>query len=70
MKILSIQPGSLYQNGGAARVLRRLYQGKESDVFSVEVITMPTLDISSDLKEVLIPAFPLQQIWIKLLGVL
>jgi len=64
-KILSIQPVSLFQNGGAARVLRRLYQGKESQVYSLGVITYPTPPISGDLKETLIPAFPMQQKWMR-----
>ncbi|MHB8209619.1 glycosyltransferase [Mucilaginibacter sp.] len=65
MKILSIQPGSLYQNGGAARVLRRLYQGKESQVYSLGVISSPTPIQLGNLKETLILAVPLQQKWMR-----
>ena len=65
LKVLSIQPVSLYQNGGAARVLRRLYQGKEPEVYSLGVISHPTPLISGDLKETLIPAFPMQKKWMR-----
>ena len=65
MKILSIQPCSLYQNGGAARVLRRLYQGKESQVHSLGIISSPTPIKSGNIKETLIPAIPLQQKWMR-----
>jgi hypothetical protein len=65
LKILSIQPSSLYQNGGASRVLRRLYQGKESQVYSLGVITYPTPLVSGDLKETLIRAYPMQKRWMR-----
>jgi hypothetical protein len=65
LKILSIQPVSLYQNGGAARVLRRFYQGKESYVYSLGIITYPTPVILGNLKEQLITAFPLQRKWMR-----
>ena len=37
MKILSYQSFSLYANGGGQRILRRLYQGRETDVVSLAI---------------------------------
>ena len=37
MKILSFHLFSLYSNGGGSRILRRLYQGRESQVISFVV---------------------------------
>lgn len=37
MKLLSFQPFSLFRNGGGSRVLRRLYEGHESQIVSLVV---------------------------------
>jgi len=64
MKLLSLQPGSLYTNGGAGRVLRRLYYGHESSITSIYVSAngnrFPGL-----IKEIQINAWPLQKQWMR-----
>ena len=41
-KILSLQPFSIYANGGGSRILRRLYQGRENRVVSIAIIDTPS----------------------------
>ncbi|MDR3697545.1 hypothetical protein [Mucilaginibacter sp.] len=65
MRILSFQPGSLYGNGGAARVLRHLYQGRESQVFSIGLITSAGPIQSGLIPEQLVAAYPLQRKWMR-----
>jgi hypothetical protein len=65
MKILSFQPGSLYQNGGAARLLRRLYAGKESEVQLIGIVTTVSPMHLGAISEKIIPAFPVQRKWMR-----
>lgn len=64
-KILSFQHNSVYQHGGAGRVLRRLYQGREKQVTSIFVKTSPDQDRTGEIKEFAVPTFPLQQSWMR-----
>lgn len=65
MKLLSFQPCSLYQNGGCGRVLRRLYAGKEEDVFSISVNVAHNKVNTGKIKEEQLALFPQQQKWMR-----
>lgn len=65
MKILSVQPGSLYQNGGVGRLLRRLYQGKETQVTSLYVTNSSARIGENEIKEIPIFEFPQQRSWMR-----
>ncbi|MXV17451.1 glycosyltransferase [Hufsiella ginkgonis] len=65
LKILSFQPVSLYQNGGASRVLRRLYAGRESQVTSLGIVTGKILPQQGELPETVITAFPAHRYWMR-----
>ncbi|HEY4196056.1 MAG TPA: glycosyltransferase [Mucilaginibacter sp.] len=65
MRIISFQPGSLYQNGGAARVLRRLFMGRESQVFSIGIVYQKLNVKEGNITEKLVGAFPLQRKWMR-----
>ena len=61
MKILSYQSFSLYANGGGSRILRRLYKGREANVFSLAIeagFYKPTIGA---IAETIIPAIPLRR---------
>jgi glycosyltransferase involved in cell wall biosynthesis len=65
IKLLSFQPGSLYENGGAGRVLRRLYVNHEK-----YITTLYAKPISSPIRkgpvvEVAVPTFPLHRPWMR-----
>ncbi len=64
MKLLSLQPGSLYTNGGAGRVLRRLYFGHEDSITSIYVSANGE-KFSGLIKEIQINAWPLQKQWMR-----
>lgn len=63
-KLLSFQPFSLYNNGGGARILRRLYSNYESDVYSL-VIANEHQKYSGIIKEHIIHAFPVTRRWMR-----
>jgi hypothetical protein len=65
MRILTFQYNSVYQHGGAGRVLRRLFQGHEDKVISLFVKTDINSDRTGDIKEVSVPVFPLQRSWMR-----
>lgn len=65
MRILSFQPSSLYQNGGAGRLLRRLYQNHESDIISLYVANIEESRSINEIKEIMIPSIPLHKSWMK-----
>lgn len=65
MKILSFQPGSLYQNGGMGRLLRRLYQGHEEDIIGLYVNYGNAPIKKGIIEEIAIPAFPVQRSWMR-----
>ncbi len=65
MKILSFQPGSLYQNGGMGRLLRRLYQGHEEDIIGLYVNYENAPIKKGIIEEIAIPAFPVQRSWMR-----
>jgi len=64
-KILSFQYNSVYQHGGAGRVLRRLFEGREHQVTSMFLKTHPGTDRTGLIKEVAVPVFPLQRPWMR-----
>ena len=64
MKILSIQPASLYQNGGMGRLLRRLYKGNEKDIIGLYVNNDSSLK-KGEIKEIAISAFPIHRPWMR-----
>jgi hypothetical protein len=65
MKILSYQSFSLYDNGGGSRILRRLYQGNESQVSSLAFKIDSSQPVSGDIKEKVIPLTPLNRSWMR-----
>jgi len=65
MKILSFQPCSLYQNGGAGRLLRRLYLGHESQIISLFVNKTSFSNRTDEVREISISAFPVQRTWMR-----
>ncbi|GAA4976513.1 hypothetical protein [Algibacter aquimarinus] len=65
MKILSFQPQSLYENGGAARLLRRLYAGRETQVTSLFVNYSFTPIKIGKVKEIFISVFPKHRSWMR-----
>ncbi len=64
MKILSIQPASLYQNGGMGRLLRRLYKGHEKDIIGLYVNNDSSMK-KGEIKEIAISAFPIHRPWMR-----
>lgn len=65
MKVLSFQPGSLYQNGGMGRLLRRLYQGHELDITSLYINDYNASQIPGPIREIEITSFPVQRSWMR-----
>lgn len=65
MKILSYQSFSLYANGGGQRILRRLYQGRETDVVSLAIEAGYYKHIKGAITEKIIPAIPLRRPWMR-----
>lgn len=65
MKILSLQPCSLYQNGGMGRLLRRLYQGHEIDIIGLYISNGNATLKEGEIKEIAIPAFPMIKSWMR-----
>ncbi|HEY8780369.1 MAG TPA: hypothetical protein VIM16_02040 [Mucilaginibacter sp.] len=65
MKILSYQSFSLYDNGGGSRILRRLYQGNESQVSSIAFTVYPSAPVNGDIDEKIIPLRPLTRSWMR-----
>ena len=65
MKILSFQPGSLYQNGGMGRLLRRLYQGHETDITGLYINDYNGSQKQGAIKEIQITSFPVQKSWMR-----
>lgn len=63
MKILSFQPGSLYQNGGCGRVLRRLYAGQEDNITSLYVSYTGKNYTTGLISEKFVSTFPLNKTW-------
>lgn len=65
MKLLSFQPFSLYKNGGGGRVLRRLYEGKESQVHSILVSGEPASPNIGSIPETIVSATPIHRPWMR-----
>jgi len=65
MKILSFQPGSLYQNGGMGRLLRRLYQGHETNITGLYITDYNSFPKQGPIKEIQINLFPVQKSWMR-----
>lgn len=64
-KLLSIQPFSLYDNGGGSRILRRLYTNNENEVLSVGLTSHKNNKPSGYIEEILIKAKPLHRKWMR-----
>lgn len=66
IKILSFQPYSLFRNGGGSRVLRRLYQGHESQVHSL-VVSDELIKVSpgKNINETIVFASPIRRPWMR-----
>jgi hypothetical protein len=65
MKILSLQPASLYQNGGMGRLLRSLYKGHEKDVTGLYINYSNSPIIKGNIDEIVISLFPVQRFWMR-----
>ena len=66
IKLLSFQNFSLYQNGGASRVLRRLFKGRENSVISVYVFDRKKVNSDEHIiHEIAIPSHPLYAKWMR-----
>jgi hypothetical protein len=65
IKLLSVQPISLYENGGAGRVLRRLYEGHESNITAVYYISSSDPVRKGPIAEVAVATFPFQRTWMR-----
>lgn len=66
IKILSFQTFSLYQNGGASRVLRRLFEGKEQNVVSLYIYEGKKIKQDNfKIQEIAIPLYPLHRAWMR-----
>lgn len=65
MKVLSLQPCSIYENGGMGRLLRRIYEGHEEDVIGLWIIGNTKSQKFDKIKEIIIPAFPLHRSWMR-----
>lgn len=65
IKLLSLQPGSLYENGGAARVLRRFYVGHEENVTALYARLNAEPPRQGPIKEVAVPVYPFHRSWMR-----
>ena len=66
MKILSFQPYSLFSNGAGSRILRRLYQGRESQITGLGVLEeLSSSPARGNIRETLVPAWPVQRSWMR-----
>ena len=65
IKILTFQYNSVYQHGGAGRVLRRLFEGREEQVTSLYLQTGTAAARTGLIREVAVPVFPLQRTWMR-----
>ena len=65
MKLLSFQPFALYENGGGNRILRRLYNNKESQVTSLAVVGFSSKPQTGSINEIIITAKPATQRWMR-----
>ena len=65
MKILSYQSFSLYSNGGGSRILRRMYKGRESSVYSLAVEAGWYEPVAGMIPEKIVPAIPLRRSWMR-----
>jgi hypothetical protein len=65
MKLLSFQPASLYVNGGCGRLLRRLFQGNESNITAVFVKMEAAIRRDGEIKEYCISSIPIHQKWMR-----
>ena len=64
-KIISFQPAPLYENGGAGRVLRRLYEGHEKSVTTLYVKNDSNEIRKGPIKEVAVSIYPFQKKWMR-----
>ena len=64
MRILSFQPSSFYQNGGAARLLRRLYAGHENNVSAI-FVSQDSIITVGEIKQQNITLYPHLKPWMR-----
>lgn len=65
IKLLSFQPGSLYENGGAGRVLRRLYVDHEKHITTLYAKPISSPIRKGPVTEVAVPTFPFHRPWMR-----
>jgi hypothetical protein len=65
MKILSYQSFSVYANGGGSRILRRMYKGREQNVYSLAIEAGYYKPVTGIIQETIVPAIPLRRPWMK-----
>jgi hypothetical protein len=65
MKLLSYQPSELYRNGGAPRLLRRLYEGHEKDVTALFPHDSAQEPKSGLVKQIPVLPTPLRRSWMR-----
>jgi hypothetical protein len=65
MKILSYQSFSLFVSSGGGRILRRLYEGYESDIFSLTLNTHKIGQVRGNIPEKVIPLIPVHRSWMR-----
>jgi hypothetical protein len=63
MKILSHHPFSLYNNSGGGRILRRLYEGNESQVSSLTIGAKRSAPVIGDIEEKVVYLRPFFRSW-------
>lgn len=65
MKILSFHPCSIYQNGGAGRVIRRLFEGHEEQITAIYVNYDTFKPIEGAIKEIPISGIIKRRSWMR-----
>lgn len=65
MKLLSFQPYSLYTSGGGSRILRRLFEGHESQISSLAVVIRKVDDNKGEIPETVVYTFPILRKWMR-----
>lgn len=65
MKMLSFHPFSLYDNGGGSRILRRLYEGKESFVISLAIVSKKGNNIGVKIDEIQVEEIIVLKKWMR-----
>jgi hypothetical protein len=62
-KILSFQPFSILGNGGGSRIIRRLTEGKDSELHYISLVSVPNVKNADN--ETIYALFPSQRKWMR-----